>query len=217
MYSTLLPDSSLDEGKGIAVNADGCAFVAGTERLPVNLYSDCFVAKLSSFGDSLVGLDRLIGTAIDWAVDIELDRLSQAYVMGNTESWDFPTENPFQSYQGDLDVFVAKIADISTGLDQPDDPELPYRFELSQNYPNPFNPMTVIKYSVPSRSLVVVEVFDILGRKVKTLVNGTKPAGHHEVVWTGVNSAGETVASAVYLYRIKAGSFVESRKMLLLK
>jgi hypothetical protein len=104
-----------------------------------------------------------------------------------------------------------------TDVDDEADNNLPARFELSQNYPNPFNPSTTIKYAVPSRSRVTIEVFNVLGRKVRTLINEVKPAGFHTITWDGDNAAGRRVASGVYLYRFQAGDHIETRKMLLLK
>ena len=97
-----------------------------------------------------------------------------------------------------------------------DDPGVPARFSLSQNYPNPFNPTTVITYTIPpaANSLrVVLEVFSLLGEKVCTLVNTQQPTGSYKVQWDGKGDAGELLASGVYLYRLRAGDFVSSRKM----
>ncbi len=88
---------------------------------------------------------------------------------------------------------------------------------LSQNYPNPFNAGTDIKYSIPNRSHVVIEIYNLLGQKIKTVIDEEKPAGHHTVTWDSTDDWGNVVASGIYFYRIKAGSNVDSRKMLLLK
>lgn len=94
---------------------------------------------------------------------------------------------------------------------------LPTDFYLAQNFPNPFNAVTVINYSLPRRATVFVDIFNILGQKVKTLVQGEKPAGYHSVLWDGKNEAGKEVGSGIYFYRLKAGQFTQSKKMLLLK
>ena len=88
----------------------------------------------------------------------------------------------------------------------------PDNFYLSQNYPNPFNPSTKITYSVASLSNVILKVYDILGREVLTLVNEEKPAGRYEVSFNA-----SSLASGVYFYQIKAGSFVQTKKLMLLK
>lgn len=94
---------------------------------------------------------------------------------------------------------------------------LPATFELSQNYPNPFNPSTEIRFSLAKPSDVTLEVYDIMGRVVATLVNEPRSAGYHKVTWDGRNNAGQTVSSGVYFYRLKAGEFVATKKMVLLK
>ncbi len=86
------------------------------------------------------------------------------------------------------------------------------KFSLNQNYPNPFNPSTIIKYEIPERSFVTIKVYDVLGREIITLVNQEKPVGSYEVVF---DSQGLT--SGVYFYRMQAGSFVETKKMVLMK
>jgi photosystem II stability/assembly factor-like uncharacterized protein len=98
--------------------------------------------------------------------------------------------------------------------------EIPTEFLLSQNYPNPFNPSTRIKYQVASNSRVSLVVYDILGNEIETLINEEKPAGTYEVTWyaEGLPSRqGSALTSGVYFYQLRAGSFVETKKMLLLK
>jgi photosystem II stability/assembly factor-like uncharacterized protein len=90
--------------------------------------------------------------------------------------------------------------------------ELPAMFGLRQNYPNPFNPTTAISFQLPVASHVTLVVCDLLGRKVAVLVNGKRDAGVHEVMFDGSN-----FASGVYLYRLQAGDFVQSKKLLLLR
>ncbi len=90
--------------------------------------------------------------------------------------------------------------------------QLPTEFSLYQNYPNPFNPSTVIKYSVAKETLVILKVYNILGTKVATLVNEKKTPGFYEL-----NFGGEKLPSGIYVYRIEAGNFTASKKMLLIK
>jgi photosystem II stability/assembly factor-like uncharacterized protein len=89
--------------------------------------------------------------------------------------------------------------------------------QLLQNSPNPFNPSTIIKFYIPNTSDVTIRIYDILGREVTTLINQQTTAGYHNVYWNGKNSRGENVSSGVYLYRLTAGSFSETKKMNLLK
>ena len=87
-----------------------------------------------------------------------------------------------------------------------------YNYFLSANYPNPFNPTTNIKYRIPYREFVALKIYDVLGNEIETLVNEEKPAGSYSV-----NFNASSLASGIYFYRIKAGSFVQTKKMLLLK
>jgi len=90
--------------------------------------------------------------------------------------------------------------------------EVPTEFIFSQNFPNPFNPSTKIKYSVPQTSQVQIKVFGILGNEIETLVNEEKPSGTYEITWYA-----EGLPSGIYFYRLQAGSFVQTRKMILMK
>lgn len=93
----------------------------------------------------------------------------------------------------------------------------PKEYKLMQNTPNPFNPSTAIKFSLPENSFVTVKVYNILGREVATLSSEIKPAGSHIVFWNGRDNDGLPVSSGIYLYRLQAGKYVETRKMNLLK
>jgi len=103
---------------------------------------------------------------------------------------------------------------VPTGIDDGDDghPRLPTEYSLFQNYPNPFNPTTEISFALPTATDVKLEVFNIMGQRVATLIDQRLQAGNHNVVWNG-----SQVASGIYFYRLDAGDFVESRKMVLLK
>ena len=90
--------------------------------------------------------------------------------------------------------------------------KIPDRYELIQNYPNPFNPTTTINYSIAKESFVTIKVYDFLGREIKTLVNEEKPAGSYDVTFNANN-----LSSGIYFYAIKAGDFVQAKKMILLK
>lgn len=94
---------------------------------------------------------------------------------------------------------------------------LPEAFALHQNYPNPFNPATTIRFDLPEAAHVSLIVYDVLGREVKFLVSGELVSGFHEVVWEGTDRFGGAVGAGVYLYRLEAGKFSQTRKMLLLR
>ena len=105
--------------------------------------------------------------------------------------------------------------DIEISLDSA--PELPVDFSLSQNYPNPFNPTTNIRFSVPQTSDVRISIYNTLGQEVRTLFAGSMERGTKEVQWDGRNTLGNTLSSGLYVYRMTAGSFSSTKKMLLMK
>jgi len=94
---------------------------------------------------------------------------------------------------------------------------LPDRYALGQNYPNPFNPTTTIGFALPRASRVTLDVYDVSGRVVTRLFNGTLPAGSHQVQWHGMDMSGDAVGSGVYFYRLQADDFTQTQKMLLLR
>ncbi len=94
---------------------------------------------------------------------------------------------------------------------------VPKIFFLYQNHPNPFNPVTTIRYQVPKETSVRIEIFNVLGQKVRTLVNEFKAEGYYSVEWNGKNDFEQPLPSGIYLYKMTAGSFSETKKMLLLK
>ncbi|MDZ7797088.1 MAG: FlgD immunoglobulin-like domain containing protein [Candidatus Marinimicrobia bacterium] len=94
---------------------------------------------------------------------------------------------------------------------------LPEDFRLYQNYPNPFNPATTIRFDLPEDAMVNLSVYDITGRKVRTLVNGHLRAGYNRVVWNGSDSRGNILATGLYIYKLQAGEYVEIKKMTYMK
>jgi hypothetical protein len=99
----------------------------------------------------------------------------------------------------------------------PPNPALPADYRVDQNYPNPFNPSTSIEFHLPRRSNVSLEVFNILGESVVTLVSGRREAGDYSVAWDGRSDRGVQVPSGVYFYRLSAGQFRATKKMLYLR
>ena len=98
----------------------------------------------------------------------------------------------------------------------------PTSFELHQNFPNPFNPETNIKYQLPEAADVKLEVYNIQGQLIRTLVNGNHSAGEHHAIWNGTDASGSAVVSGVYFYRITAtgemnNHYTFTRRMILLK
>jgi hypothetical protein len=145
------------------------------------------------------------------------------FVNGNGTTTDpklysFKDENPengniqYRLKQIDLDGSVQYYDKIEIEVSN-----IPVEFALSQNYPNPFNPTTTIRYDIPDQSEVTLNIYDGLGRLVKSLVNEVKEPGKFTVIWNGRNNENGIVASGFYICKIKAGSFTSIKKMLLLK
>ena len=110
---------------------------------------------------------------------------------------------------------IAPIFEDFVGNKEPD--FTPYKFTLSQNYPNPFNPITTFSYELPNVAQVRIIIYDVLGRKIKSLINTEQSAGFHSLRWDATNDIGESVAAGMYLYTIQAGEFRDTKKMILLK
>ena len=104
----------------------------------------------------------------------------------------------------------------TTGVDDGTD-RLPHAYELAQNYPNPFNPTTEIAFSLPKPGNVQLEVYNIMGQRVRTLVNGFMPAGNNRISFDSRSDNGLPLSSGVYFYRLAAGTFSQTRKMVLVK
>jgi hypothetical protein len=118
------------------------------------------------------------------------------------------------------DFALAPISDVVVSVD--DKPIagkglIPTRYELYQNYPNPFNPTTIIEYALPEASHVKIEIFNLAGQKIKTLVDSYLSAGKYRIHWDGTDDNGVRVSSGVYIYRLVAGDNVIAKKMILIK
>lgn len=115
-------------------------------------------------------------------------------------------------------ILVKVVVDsqtIVTGIGEGN--SIPQKYQLKQNFPNPFNPATTIEYSLPEAGLVLINLYNSLGQKVRTLREANQPAGSYQVVWDGRNDSGSKVAGGVYIYRMNAGGKTFSRKMTLVK
>ncbi|MCF8412270.1 MAG: T9SS type A sorting domain-containing protein [Melioribacteraceae bacterium] len=117
-------------------------------------------------------------------------------------------------FSGNESEFSQEISASVTGVEEGG---IPTEFELSQNYPNPFNPTTYIKYGIPEAADVNITIYNALGKEVKTLVRKAQDSGFYSVQWDAKDSMGNILPSGIYFYRIQAGDFVDSKKMILLK
>jgi hypothetical protein len=231
IYSTYLGGSGGEYGHAIAVDAAGNAYVTGDgysnnypTAEPFQTYQGAFglrdvmVTKLPPSGSPLTYSTYLAGTDNDWAYAIAVDAEGNAYVAGRTTSTDFPLSNPYQvAIAGDYDLFVTKLnSSIATGID--DEPaSRPDDYQLIRNYPNPFNPSTRIEFALTQPARVQLDIFNVRGQRVTTVLDGPLGAGSQTLTWDGRNAEGSPVASGVYLYRLVVDGQVSARKMLLLR
>ena len=139
--------------------------------------------------------------AIDYELDGDMDLAVACH-----GTFSFAKEN------GGVLVLLNRLYDDVSAVEPSDGLALPSTLTLSQNYPNPFNPGTTIQFVLPRRAHVSLEVFNVLGQRVVTLIDETMAAGEHHVEWDGSEKP-----SGVYFYRLKAGAYTENRKMVLVK
>jgi hypothetical protein len=116
----------------------------------------------------------------------------------------------------DESLYVYETPSITTDVEEVEHPSRPEDFHLCQNYPNPFNPETSIRFTIPVRAKVYLEIFNILGERVGSFERYYMP-GTYSIKWDGKNSSGDNVSSGVYLYRLTAGDIKEIKKMILLR
>jgi hypothetical protein len=194
-------DLTTDDAFGFCVDAFGNSYVSGVRHAfsPARMYT----TKRSPAGE------------VDWTAEYAVDDVAITprscfvddsgilYVVGTGQKNDFSNV-----------ASIVKYAQIPVSVKE-DDPGTPLEFSLSQNYPNPFNPTTTIRFAIPAGSGQVatsLQVYNLLGQEVATLVNEEMKPGSYAVQFDGSN-----LASGVYFYRLQAGDFTQARRLLLLK
>jgi hypothetical protein len=115
--------------------------------------------------------------------------------------------------QAELSDYYGNLLSVTKG----EPPILPKSFALHQNYPNPFNASTNITYELPMAARVKIEVFNVMGQRVKTLLDREEQAGVHIIEWDGTSESGNDIASGIYLYRLTSDDFRAEKKMVLMK
>jgi photosystem II stability/assembly factor-like uncharacterized protein len=136
-------------------------------------------------------------------VFLDLNSGDNSYTFANEEL------NRFKLIMGNAGFVETKTEELQK--------ELPERFSLNQNYPNPFNPDTYIPFDLRQGANVKLKVFNILGQEIRTLKDGFMQTGSYAIPWDGKDQRGFSVASGIYIYRLEAGNFIQSRKMILVK
>jgi hypothetical protein len=228
---TFLGGSHWDYGQALVLDLSGNPVVVGhtySSDFPTtpgaydqthNGGIDVFVARLSASGTSLLWSTFLGGSDSNYGSSIVLDLSGNPIIVGQTNTSDFPTTPGAydQTYNHGGDVFVAKF-EIRTEVEFTDHViGLSKTFELSQNYPNPCNNSTTIPYHLDEPSNVNVMLYNILGQRVRELLNEYQNPGHYLLSWDGRDQSGTVVASGIYLCRLKVGRNEKTMRMLFLK
>ena len=125
-----------------------------------------------------------------------------------------PPNNPLSQSEIDL---IAQWIDEGALLSSDKENIIPKKLTLYQNYPNPFNPITSLKYDLPEDGFVNITIYDMMGRKVKTLVNNSQTAGYKFIRWNAANDRNEPVSAGLYLYTMQTEKYRQTKKMVLLK
>ena len=188
-----------EEARSVKQTTDGGYIVAGTTSFMFTASFDFYLVKTNSQGDTLWTC-TYGGQDWDFARSIQRTTDGGYIVAGATSSFG----------AGGEDFYLVKLGAESSV--EPISLSLPQHYSLHPNYPNPFNPSTRITYDLPSPSSVTLEIFDLLGRRVASLAKGTQPAGTYSILFDG-----SAFPSGLYFYRLQAGAFTQTQKMVLLK
>lgn len=204
----------------LAENSDGDVFTTGDG------HTGFFLKKLDGQNGSTLALYEMqyepgFETELAFGYETVISPSDNMYLIGkvfqDSLDVDFGSNEHFILFYPNNDnyesLFISKydVSQTPTGIESYDD-VIPNAFQLKQNYPNPFNPSTTIEFSIPNSEFVSIVVYNLLGEKVADLVNELLPAGLYRSQWNA-----ENFPSGLYIYKISAGNFIETRKMLLLK
>lgn len=239
--STFLGGTGWENGNSLAIDNEGHIYVSGNTNsndFPVseNAFQnsnkgggfawggEIFLSKMDAGLTTLIASTYFGGSNNEMVSHMVMDTEGNIYFAGYTQSSDFPvTSNAYDNTYngGDSDAFVSKIegnlAD-STQSDIKDENEsIPDDFILYQNYPNPFNPETTIMFKIPEKQYVNLNVYNIKGQLVRSLLSDQLPSGFYEIKWDGTVKSGRKVSSGIYIYQLKTEKFIFSRKMLMMK
>ncbi|NQT96639.1 MAG: choice-of-anchor D domain-containing protein [Candidatus Marinimicrobia bacterium] len=181
----------------------------------------------TDIGQSVTYDFELILGTYTWAINTEITTVSIPYAELYTEIFD---NQGVQSLTGTWNVLATDGLDDTPAANGPrnitvdvtavgvdEGPAIPDVFALHQNYPNPFNPNTTIAYDVPEVSHVRIDIYNLLGQKIRTLINGEHAPAYYHARWDGTTDAGAIVASGMYIYRIDAGKFSAIHKLVIMK
>lgn len=194
------PRNFSESAYDIALDTLGNAYVTGASSSQES-HSDIVTLKYNSFGEQqwLARYAGILGGR-EYPKGLGLDRFANVYVVGRSETDSWSLLTTIKYVQAGTNAVIAEQSAAPAG------------YALAQNHPNPFNPSTTIRYALAKAGRVTLKIYNLAGQEVTTLVEGDKAAGEHEIKWTPAN-----LASGVYLYRLHAGDFVETKKLVLLQ
>ena len=211
-----------DAGNSVATDGSGNSVVTGSfsgsatfgdTTLTSAGSSDMFIAKYDADGNFLWAA-QAGGADQERGLDVATDGSGNSIVTGWFRSTATFGDTTLTS-AGSSDMFIAKLGSGVTGIEE--EFAIPRELKLYQNYPNPFNPFTMIRYDLPKTSKVILNIYNILGQKVRTLVNEEQSAGEKSADWDGRNRFGKQMSSGVYIYHLETGNYSKTRKMVLLR
>ena len=175
-------------------------------------------------GDPFPGFSQLNNDATDYVGTRDLTAFDESSIPNSNSNNGFPTSVAVTNIQlAGQNILADFFVEPVTSVEDKETPEFsfPGDFVLEQNYPNPFNPVTTIEIAIPASvsngTRIQLEIFNLAGERVRLLLDEVKPPGRYSISWNGASQNGETVASGIYAYRITAGSFVQTRKMIFMK
>ena len=178
--------------------------------------------------DSLIYLFRYISSEInDFSVDTNVTNFDISYLDFYNDlfennislasiTWNVSVTDGIDTIMAENAPYTINI-DINNALNSFSEKLIPKIFSLHQNYPNPFNPKTIINYDLPNNAMVQIKIYDILGRKIISLVNNKQKPGYHSIEWNATNDHGSPIPAGIYFYMIQADNFIQMKKMILLK
>jgi len=185
---------------------------------------DVFISKFDLNLTTLSASTYLGSNGNESIGSLEIANNGNIYISGSTSSSNFPyvsTAYDTSFNGGPSDVFISVLDSILSGVTTKIQNVSHLKsFKLYSNYPNPFNPSTTIKYELPNRSFVILEIYNPLGQRIKTLVNKKQSAGTKTITWDGKDKKGRTVSTGVYLYKINVKGKVnynQCKKMIFIK
>ena len=231
-YGTKTLNVRLTDGKGGIDSIALKLLVQGVLRPDIKLNRTTYDSSKTVFitvSDNSENKSMLISEEIPINLKIYSDTIRVDYTNSKGESVTDFAYYPNSSQMNGLYNVSCKEIDANAGIfqgvfnsnitsvRQNNSNYIPSTYKLFQNYPNPFNGQTIIKYQISTEGKMVLEIYDILGRKVRTLVNESQLSGEYTLRWNGKNDNGGTIASGVYIYRMRIGTFVSSKKLMLLK